>query len=75
MYIWESEWKKNKLEIISKVLQFLNKLFISMRFGKSEEVANLCFEIISNQYINVLQQNYQFYHYYLNYSIVILNKY
>ena len=25
MYIWESEWKKNKLEIISKVLQFLNK--------------------------------------------------
>ena len=25
MYIWESEWKKNKLENISKVLQFLNK--------------------------------------------------
>lgn len=24
MYIWESEWKKNKLETISKVLQFLN---------------------------------------------------
>lgn len=25
MYIWKSEWKKNKLETISKVLQFLNK--------------------------------------------------